>query len=203
MQSEVSKSMLARIPLYLHYLKELPNDSNQTISATHIAHDLGLGEVQVRKDLGFISGAGRPRIGYVVSELINNLSEYIKGKNSISFIIVGKKSFATALKELDGFMTYGIQTDNFYTYESDELLVNDYEEMKKFQELCQSKNIKVGILSGCSRYAQAICNLMIHAGIKAIWNFTSVRLSNCEQVLVKNENLASSLAFLAMQVSSE
>ena len=70
--SSVTKATLGRVPHYLRFLKELPDDGFEYISATHIARELELGEVQVRKDLNAISGAGKPKLGYVTEELIQN-----------------------------------------------------------------------------------------------------------------------------------
>ena len=68
--SSVTKATLGRIPQYLKFLKELPADRFKYVSATYIAKELELGEVQVRKDLNAISGAGKPKLGYVTEELI-------------------------------------------------------------------------------------------------------------------------------------
>ena len=46
--SSVTKATLGRVPHYLKFLKELPDDGFEYISATHIARELELGEVQVR-----------------------------------------------------------------------------------------------------------------------------------------------------------
>ena len=59
---KVSKRTLSRLPVYLEYLNTLPPQQKQ-ISATTIAKALGLGEVQVRKDLAKISDTGRRRTG--------------------------------------------------------------------------------------------------------------------------------------------
>lgn len=60
----IPKATRGRLPLYLQYLKSLPAVKGATISATAIANGLSLGDVQVRKDLATVSGAGRPKIGY-------------------------------------------------------------------------------------------------------------------------------------------
>ena len=66
----VSKATLGRLPQYLTYLKK---SISEYISATAIAKDLSLGEVQVRKDLASVSGAGKPKIVYVVKYLIKDI----------------------------------------------------------------------------------------------------------------------------------
>jgi redox-sensing transcriptional repressor len=45
--------------------------------------------------------------------------------------------------------------------------------------------------------------MLVDCGIEAIWNFTSVHLQVSEQVLVKNENLASSLAILSNHLAKQ
>ena len=47
-RTEISKSVLKRLPVYLAYLKNLPEDAPPYISATAVANALGMGDVQVR-----------------------------------------------------------------------------------------------------------------------------------------------------------
>lgn len=56
----ISKKTLARLPLYLGYLREQKGGDQPYISATTIADALGLNQVQVRKDLALISSGGKP-----------------------------------------------------------------------------------------------------------------------------------------------
>ena len=59
-ETEISRPTLGRIPMYLKYLKGLP-PGTMYVASTAIAKDLGLGEVQVRKDLGSLCGSGKPK----------------------------------------------------------------------------------------------------------------------------------------------
>ena len=58
-RKEISKSVLKRLPGYLDYLKNMPENSPVHISATALANALGMGEVQVRKDLALVSSGGK------------------------------------------------------------------------------------------------------------------------------------------------
>ena len=71
----ISKATLSRIPGYLKHLKELPASVTE-ISATTLARQLSLGEVQVRKDLASVCGKGKPKIGYKVADLIRSCLLY-------------------------------------------------------------------------------------------------------------------------------
>ena len=74
-RKEISKAMLKRLPVYLSYLKSLPDSGHTHISATALASALSMGEVQVRKDLATVSSGGRPKVGYVRQDLILELEE--------------------------------------------------------------------------------------------------------------------------------
>ena len=50
-EKKVSKSVLKRLPGYLAYLKNMPENSPAHISATALANALGMGEVQVGDEL--------------------------------------------------------------------------------------------------------------------------------------------------------
>ena len=107
-RSEVPRATLGRIPSYLKYLKSLPQDV-RTISATSLAKGLGLGEVQVRKDLSAVSGAGRPKIGYYTAELIASLEVFLGCGDQSGAIIIGAGKLGRALLDYQGFSEYGLE----------------------------------------------------------------------------------------------
>ena len=71
MTQNISKHTLQRLPMYLSYIKGLPEDAPKNISATTIAEALQLNDVQVRKDLASVSSSGKPKVGYNVKDLAN------------------------------------------------------------------------------------------------------------------------------------
>ena len=86
---KISNNMLARMPLYLNYIKALP-ESTINISATKIASALGLGEVSVRKDLAKVSDGGRCKLGYPCEELIKDIESFLGVKSTINAVVAGK-----------------------------------------------------------------------------------------------------------------
>ena len=60
---EISRSTVKRLPTYLTYLKSLPQGGRGAyIGDGPWRRPLGMGEVQVRKDLALVSTGGRPKI---------------------------------------------------------------------------------------------------------------------------------------------
>ena len=54
-----------------------------------------------------------------------------------------------------------------------------------------------------AQFAQDVCDRMIRGGVLAIWNFAPVHLNVPENILVHNENMASSLAVLSRHLKEK
>jgi redox-sensing transcriptional repressor len=104
----IQKATLGRLPQYLEYLKTKPKEQHTTISATTIAKALSLGEIQVRKDLAQVSGAGKPKIGYVMQELITDIERALGHGHDTDAVLVGAGQLGQALLRHDGFREYGV-----------------------------------------------------------------------------------------------
>jgi hypothetical protein len=75
--------------------------------------------------------------------------------------------------------------------------------VEKMESLCRRMHVNIGIIAVPSEEAQAVCDLMVAAGILAIWNFAPVKLNVPEHILVQNEDMASSLAALSKHLKKK
>lgn len=203
--SSVTKATLGRVPHYLKFLKELPDDGFEYISATHIARELELGEVQVRKDLNAISGAGKPKLGYVTEELIQKLEDCLGCNRMTSAVLVGAGKLGKALLDYSGFEKFGVKI--IAAFDSNEMALSlsgkvDILPISQFEQFCKEHNVKLGIITVGEGSAQTVCEQMVSSGIEAIWNFAPCKLNVPAGTLVQNENLALSLAHLNNQLSN-
>lgn len=197
----ISKSTLQRLPLYLNYLKSLP-DTVINISATAIAEELKLNDVQVRKDLASVSSSGKPKIGYNTEDLIKELIAFLGYDNNNNAVIVGAGKLGRALMEYAGFKEYGLNV--LLGFDQDSNVVNEQElimHISRLKDLCGRMKIKIGIITVPALEAQAVCDLLVESGVLAIWNFAPVHLKVPSGILVQNENMAASLAVLSNHLS--
>ena len=107
-QKKISKSVLKRLPGYLAYLKNMPENAPPHISATALAAALGMGEVQVRKDLAMVSDGGRPKIGYLREALIDDIEQFLGYDNTTDAVLIGAGKLGQALMAYVGFEEYGL-----------------------------------------------------------------------------------------------
>lgn len=199
----ISKATLGRLPSYLEFLRNLPPDKVPYISATAIAKHLGLGEVQVRKDLAAVSGAGKPKLGYVTAELAEKLENCLGCNRLTSAVLVGAGRLGRALLQYDEFEKYGVKISA--AFDSNERAISlgtktEILPMNQFEYFCKTQNIKLGIITVGEGSAQAVCDQMVKSGIMAIWNFAPCKLNVPVGILLQNENLALSLAHLNNQL---
>ena len=70
-------------------------------------------------------------------------------------------------------------------------------------EICRDRRIPIGIITTPAEEAQAVCDQLVAAGIKAVWNFAHVHLHVPEGVLVQNEDMAVSFALLSNRLAQK
>ncbi|MBQ8893604.1 MAG: redox-sensing transcriptional repressor Rex [Clostridia bacterium] len=199
-------TVFRRLSLYLHYLKQLPPEVTR-ISATTVANELGLGEVLVRKELSFASGAvGRPKTGYVVATLIHALENFLGYHNHCRAIVVGANSLGRALMNYDEFSDYGLYVTA--AFDDRESVIGQFEaghpvlSLDDLEQFCRQQPTDLAILNVPKGDAQAVCDRLVACGLRAIWSFVPIALKVPEGVKVHYENMAASLALLTHHLRS-
>ena len=205
MEKKISKAVLKRLPGYLAYLKSLQDQDHPYISATALANALGMGEVQVRKDLASVSDGGRPKIGYLRESLIEDIEQFLGYDNTTDAVLIGAGRLGQALMGYRGFEEYGLNVLAAFdtnptcdhTEDGKPLL-----HMDQLEQFCRAHKVLMGIITVPDCHAQEVCDKLISCGIKAIWNFAPIHLEVPSNILVQSENMATSLAVLSMHLQA-
>lgn len=206
MDKKVSKSVLKRLPEYLSYLKGIQDSSSPYISATALANALGMGEVQVRKDLAIVSNGGRPKIGYIRESLIDDIEQFLGYDNTNNAVLIGAGKLGQALLGYQGFAEYGLNI--LAAFDANPVIEKTHDgkpvyHMDKLESFCRNHKILMGIITVPRESAQEVCDQLIKCGIKAIWSFAPEHLDVPDHILVQYENMATSLAVLSMHLQAQ
>ena len=199
----IPKATLGRVPVYLRYVRGLPDEIDSTISATKIARGVFLGEVQVSKDLALISGRGKPRVGYERDKLICDLENCLGSEKMTNAILVGAGKLGRALLDYDGFEEFGVKIVAGFDCNDSILQTGKSKSIlpiKEIEAYCAVNDIKIGIITVGQGSAQEVCDRLVACGVKAIWNFAPCTLRVPPNVLLKHEELALSLAHLNSKI---
>jgi redox-sensing transcriptional repressor len=197
---------IRRLPGYLQVVRQAEQDGVLVISGTTIAEELELEPIQVRKDLAVTGIVGKPRVGYVVKDLIAALEHFLRWDQTHNAVVLGAGHLGTALLGHTEFRKNGLNI--IAAFDNDPAKVG-----KKFHGIkvldaaellafIKAQNVTVAILTLPSHVAQDLCNQVIDAGVKSIWNFTSLKLKvpdGHHDVLIQKEDLSSGYAVLSVR----
>ena len=204
-KKKVSKSVLRRLPGYLSYLKNMPEDCPIHISATALANALGMGEVQVRKDLAMVSDGGRPKIGYLREALIEDIEQFLGYDNTTDAVLIGAGKLGRALLDYKGCEEYGLNIlaafDVAPSMEVTDCGKHIYP-LEELESFCRKHKVLMGIITVPGEHAQEVADRLVDCGIKAIWTFAQSLLEVPSHILVQYENMATSLAVLSMHLQA-
>ena len=206
MEKKVSKAVLKRLPGYLAYLKSLQDQEYPYISATTLANALGMGEVQVRKDLASVSDGGRPKIGYLRESLIDDIEQFLGYDNTNDAVLIGAGKLGQALMGYKGFQEYGLNILAAFDINPEIESTEDGKpifHIDHLEKFCRANKVLMGIITVPDSHAQEACDKLIDCGIKAIWNFAPTHLEVPDHILVQSVNMATSLAVLSMHLQAQ
>lgn len=199
----ISQATLKRLPQYLRIMKDKKSEDVKNISSTEIATILKLNPIQVRKDLALVSRSdGKPGVGFNIEELIQDLEEVLNLNNITDAVIVGAGKLGQALLNYKGFeknLNILMAFDNDKNKCDNKKIFFTDEIEKKIIE----NNIQIGIITVPKENAQNVCDIMIKSGIKAIWNFAPINLKVPDNIVVKNEDLSTSLVILLKKLKEK
>ena len=207
MTDQISLNTKNRLPFYLEYLYKVLSSGQTYISSKAIANALDLGEVQVRKDLAAISTGGKPKVGYEIELLIQDLESFLGFRQIDNAVIFGAGKLGVALLDYPGFLECGLNIVGAFDVAKDKQGVSEggkfISDNSYFPKFNEEHQIEIGLLCVPGKHAQEVCDFMVANGIKAILNFAPAHLNVPDDVIVKTENLAYSLALLTIEMRNK
>jgi redox-sensing transcriptional repressor len=204
-KSQAPEPTLKRLPGYLYFLEQVKEEGVINISAPTIGKELDLDPTQVVKDLAVTGVKGKPRVGYNTYELIHALEEFL-GFNKINeAFLVGAGNLGSALMAYQEHQSLGLKI--LAAFDVDKAKIGQtiggihILEYNKLFHLSGRLNVKIGILTTPNYVAQEVAEDLVNCGIKAIWNFTSAKLSLPEEIIIQNTSMSSYAAVLLRRLN--
>jgi len=202
----VPEPALRRMPCYLAQLKVAQKEGLKYISSPRIARIMDIDPTQVTKDLSYTRITGKTRVGYEVMPLIEELESFLGFKTMDEAFLFGAGSLGTALIRDYGLRHFGLNIVSAFDISRDVIGENFdgvvVHHINKLKELI-TPDVQIGILTVPVEVAQETADLMIEAGIKAIWNFTPVILKVPDDIVVQNTSLYAHLAVMFNRLHSK
>jgi redox-sensing transcriptional repressor len=192
--ANISELTISRLSIYLRCVEELLDAGVETVSSQQLAKRFNLNSAQIRKDLAYFGEFGVRGVGYNVSQLHQYVVEILGLDRERRLVIVGAGNLGSALCHYSGF-----SGGNFLVVgvlDSDPSRIGDatpagllVEDAARLPEIVAQRQVEIGIITTPAGAAQAVCDRMVDAALRAILNFAPIRLRAPESVLVKSVDL--------------
>ena len=209
-KNQISKAVIKRLPKYRRNLGELLKKGIEKVSSKELSEYMGYTASQIRQDLNNFGGFGQQGYGYPVKNLYDEIGKILGLDREYNMIIVGFGRLGQAmgsyiLNNEPNFKIVGI-------FDIKQVVqLADYDEFKDAQIMtCEEistfvkkHNVDVALITVPSYKAQRVAKTVVDAGIKGIWNFTTVDLDVPENVKIENIHAADSLHALAYYLNEK
>ncbi len=198
--------VLERLIRYYRYLGELSARKEiRTITSAQLGAALDIDPTQVRKDFGAIGLVGISRVGYDVCEVCRAIRLLFGFDHPYDGVLVGAGHLGTALLAYGGFAPFGLRIvaafDNDPAKVGTQVAGLTIHSMDALRAYVRDHNIRLGIVTTPASAAQGVTDQLVASGVKAIWNFSPVRLNVSPGVLVRNEHISLGLAQIAYHLN--
>ncbi len=204
-EAPVSLAMYHRMPIYLKCLKAMQKEGKETVSSVALAEAAYENSSVVKKDLScVIVNEGKPKVGYRVDELVRDIEDFLGYNNSKDAVLIGVGKLGQALLSYKGFEDQGLNIKAGFDVDYDKIgkVISGKRVLPtgKLESAIAKLNIKMAILAIPQEHAQEMADLLVKFGIRAIWNFSSAHIKVPDNIALKTENMAVSLAVLSKQL---
>ena len=197
---ELPEPTLRRLPWYLAYVGLLKERGVDYVSSTQISKEINVDASMIAKDLSFLNIKGKTRIGYEVAVLEHELQDFLGFKRGHNAVMIGVGSLGASLIQDSGLVNYGLRIVAGFDINPDVVDTDiggvPIYDMNRFAQLIPSLKADIGIIAVPIHVAQEVCDIMVDAGIKALWNFTPFRITAPEDIVITNTSIYAHLAVM-------
>lgn len=191
---------LSRLPGYLAYVSLLKEEGVEYVSSTQISKEINVDASMIAKDLSFLNIKGKTRIGYEVATLEHKLQEFLGFKRGHNAVLIGVGSLGGSLIQDSGLVKYGLRIVAGFDVRK-ELIGNSIcgvpiYDMAEFGRLIRTLDAGIGIIAVPMDMAQKVCDEIVAAGIRALWNFTPMRIKAPAGIVVQDTSIYADLAVM-------
>ncbi len=198
--------VLDRLIRYYRYLVDLSAVQEvRTITSARIGAALDIDASQVRKDFAAVGLVGMSRIGYDACEVCRTIRQVVGFDRTYEAVLVGAGKLGVAILSHPDFERYGLRIVG--AFDSDAFKVgrringHPILPVDDLPACVRERGVRMGILATPPHATQAMADFLVALGVRALWNFTPVRLTVPEGVVARNERLTTGLAEIAYHLS--
>ncbi|MDD2446453.1 MAG: redox-sensing transcriptional repressor Rex [Tissierellia bacterium] len=205
--TQVSITVIRRLPKYHRYLSELKDKGINRISSQELSKLTGFTASQIRQDLNNFGGFGQQGYGYNVDDLYKELGKILGVDRDYTAVIAGTGNLGHAIANYKGINEGGFKILSLFDRNPNvigkEVSGVEVRDINLLEEYISENNIDIGIITVPKEGAQPIADRLVKAGVRGIWNFAPTDLIVPKNVIVENVRLKESILILSYFLSNQ
>lgn len=196
----VPEPTLRRLPWYLSVCRLLKSKGEQFVSSTRLSKETNIVASQIAKDLSCVNVIGRTRVGYEIDNLLQVLEDFLGFTRMHKAFLFGTGRLGTALLNDSGLKQFGLEV--VAAFDVNHRIVGHtvsgipVYHISELEKQMRRHRAKIGVLTVPIDNAQEVADKMVVWGIKAIWNFTPLRIRVPSNIVVQNTSLYAHLSLM-------
>ncbi|MBR5600509.1 MAG: redox-sensing transcriptional repressor Rex [Bacteroidaceae bacterium] len=197
---KVPEPTLRRLPWYLSVCRLLKQQGEQYVSSTRLSKETNIVASQIAKDLSCVNIVGRTRVGYEIDNLLSVLEDFLGFTRVHKAFIFGAGRLGSALLNDKGLRQFGLEV--VAAFDTNPRVVGSNVagipvfHINELEAKMKRYDVRIGILTVPIDRAQEVADKMVVWGIKAIWNFTPLRIRVPDDIVVQNTSLYAHLSLM-------
>jgi redox-sensing transcriptional repressor len=195
------EATLARLTQYLRALNTMQASGEARTSSGVLAAESGVNPAILRKDLSLLGSYGTRGVGYVVTDLAEQISKAMGLLRQWRVAIIGAGNLGRALSGYGGFRSRGFEIVALLDSSADVIgsTVGDLQvqDISALDDIVEATNANIAVLSVPGAAAQELCDRLVQSGVRSILSFAPVVLQVPPGVVLRKVDLATELQILA------
>lgn len=196
----IPKATAKRLPIYYRYLNMLSDSGKKRVSSNELAEAVKVDSATIRRDFSYFGALGKRGYGYDVENLLKFFKKTLNQDKLTNVALIGVGNLGHALLNFNFHKSNNVRINA--AFDINEEITGTIQSgvpiypMEDMKEQLKIQQIEIVILTVPANVAQGVTNDLIEVGVKGILNFTPLRISVPESVLVQNVDLTNELQTL-------
>ena len=196
----IPKATAKRLPIYYRYLNMLSDAGKKRVSSNELAEAVKVDSATIRRDFSYFGALGKRGYGYDVENLLEFFKKTLNQDKLTNVALIGVGNLGHALLNFNFHKSNNVRINA--AFDINEEITGTIQSgvpiypMEDMKEQLKIQQIEIVILTVPANVAQGVTNDLIEVGVKGILNFTPLRISVPESVLVQNVDLTNELQTL-------
>lgn len=204
-ETGIPRGVVSRLPIYYRYLSEL-SQAQEKLSSSELGKALNMTAAQIRSDLSYFGSFGLHGYGYRVDDLRNEIEHILGLDQKHDMIVIGVGNLGRAIVSYENFRHRGFETKAIFDKNPD--LIGEkisgctVESIDRLEAYLQENNCDIAVITTPREVSQSVCDRLVAAGVKAIWNFSPIHLNVPADIIVEHIHLTDSLLQVSFKLTN-